>query len=454
MLATERKNRRDREQLVGALADEIAARPQEIIPDLLQTAAGCVYIQDQFERLALGLEKANTWYITEWEWAVRLCSCRPCDFLFDRLCQSWTLFYLGAIRYPDGGRIDLQRAHEALDRHRPQTISIYEFDQQLKWFIALVPDKEKAVAGLKSLVADMIAGLQRRRTMLLAEQTEAQQLDVGAAACDPTLEGRRRSQHEESRFRAFAKMVDLCIKVKKARIAGVFDEPVQIDGFVKRPTPPAAASDVPAGEPEATAASEAPVEKLDAGAMIAEWLDVTGPPLSYPGAAPEPAAPAPLDEPAPGSGGADSGVENQADSNFRNEAESDRPPETDTGANQGVVAADPAESKRIAEADPEELGVGGGEWAEKDHLRTSKPQPPLAPRHSPLTTHHFPEGGQRGEKDEPLPSGPEPEPPCRAQEDARRRMARKPVRRLTTRLGPSWAILGALPEWREASGEW
>ena len=317
MLATERKNRRDREQLVGALADEIAARPQEIIPELLQTAAGCVYIQDQFERLALGLEKANTWYITEWEWAVRLCSCRPCDFLFDRLCQSWTLFYLGAIRYPDGGRIDLQRAHEALDRHRPQTISIYEFNQQLKWFIALVPDKEKAVAGLKSLVADMIAGLQRRRTMLLAEQTEAQQLDVGAAACDPTLEGRRRSQHEESRFRAFAKMVDLCIKVKKARIAGVFDEPVQIDGFVKRPTPPAAASDAPAGEPEAAAASEAPVEKLDAGAMIAEWLDVTGPPLSYPGAAPEPAAPAPLDEPAPGSGGADSGVENQADFEFQ-----------------------------------------------------------------------------------------------------------------------------------------
>ena len=80
------------------------------------------------------------------------------------------------------------------------------------------------------------------------------------------------------------------------------------------------------------------------------------------------------------------------------------------------MAEDPAESKRIAGADPDELEVGSGEWGEKDHLRTSRPQPPLATRHSPLTTHHFPEGGQRGEKDEPLPPGPEPEPPCRAQE--------------------------------------
>ena len=359
MIHAQKKNRKQAESTVVGLAEQLEARPTEIVPMLLQTAAGTDFILDQFQRLDAMLICENGIHVGDWEWAIRLSGRRPCDFLFDRVAQHWTIAYLGSMPYPESDPFDLKKAHIVLDPHQPSTITRDEFDRRVAAFIRLVPQRQVAVAKLKNLVAESIAQLTKRRALLLEEEELTQQLRLGSSKSDGTVEGNRRWNHEEGQRRTLLRLIDAVTRLRKARHDGVFLEPESEDNGSADPSSepqadaPAKTADVPSEPPvflepdaslsradtkvdiwgdleEKNEADSHPREALKSEAeqeVAAEapgQVKPIGEPVSSPlAAAPVEAASEPASEVEPVvPAAADSGVGNGADREQKNEADS------------------------------------------------------------------------------------------------------------------------------------
>src|SRR5581483_7437881 len=77
LVQAQKKNRKQAEAAVAGLAEQLAQRPTEIVPILLETAAGTDFVLDQFHRLYAMLIRENGMHVSDWEWAVRLSARRP-----------------------------------------------------------------------------------------------------------------------------------------------------------------------------------------------------------------------------------------------------------------------------------------------------------------------------------------------------------------------------------------
>jgi hypothetical protein len=254
MLKAEKQGRRESERVAVALADQLRERPVEVAAELKDSAAGCLYLYEQFERLQVMLNTAGGFTRNDFEWCVRLFGRRMTDLFCDRLVLGLAVDHLGTADYPDGRRADLPRARELFCEYAPPEMMAIEVDVRLNSWFAIVPCTALALASLKSKVAAELSRLRLRRETLLVEEAVERQLNVGAVRVDETLEGSRRSHYLDSQIRTFEKMIKLATAIRKGRLSGAFGELVEINGFIHRASQPAAAAADP--EPENQADSD------------------------------------------------------------------------------------------------------------------------------------------------------------------------------------------------------
>src|SRR5581483_11924678 len=169
-LKAEHQNRRRQRRRIVALGDQLAARPVEVAAELRESAAGCEYLYEQFERLLVGLEGSRGLMRHEWEWGTWLFGRRLCDLYCDPLVVRWAIEHLATCDYSDGRRVDLERAHLIFDEYFPAAMGKNEVHAHLTSWMDILPSYEAGLAGMKSRVKAEMNRLQRERTRLLADE--------------------------------------------------------------------------------------------------------------------------------------------------------------------------------------------------------------------------------------------------------------------------------------------
>ena len=299
---------------------------------LRETAAGCAWLIEQWTHIADRLKYSHSILPSERAKAIRLLGAQVDDLDNDRV-ELFNLAYLGSLPFPDGGRADLTNAHNLFDGDRPESMRLDEFDDRLAHWVKIQPEREQGLEMLKSYAAWEIARLTTLRNALAAEKAELIEIEVGKAAADRTIEGGRALRYENSHKRAMLELMNQARSMRESRLAGVFQEVLEI------------------GFSEELSAMMAEARRAAAAAAKPEPEPAGTEPVSEP--APAPADPVVPDEGAPaGPLGAAPEAELKADSELQSKPDSPPAEEPKSDLAPGVAADTSAIEKQIQEPIP------------------------------------------------------------------------------------------------------